>query len=372
MKGKYILKILLITVRADFGGGPEHIYNLIKNLPEEIKFFIASPKDYPYWGKFSQILTNNLMIEIPHRKFSLNSLIHLIKFIRNENIDIIHSHGKGAGIYSRLLSLFTHKKCIHTFHGFHIDVYNNLQKRLYISLEKILSIFTTKIISVSKSEFEQLKKNNIAKRSKFVLIENGIKIPDETIKEETIFNNKLNVLTITRFNYQKNTELLIPIIIYLKEKKELDNFHFYILGSGKEENQFISKIEKINLQNLITLVGFTEETQKYFLNTFCYISTSRWEGLSLALLEAMSFGIPIIATDVVGNRDIIIHNENGFLFSLDKPEEAGEYLIKLKNDLNLWKRFSINSRKLVQDRFKVQKMREETFNLYKQLLKNSE
>ncbi len=195
MKGKYILKILLITVRADFGGGPEHIYNLIKNLPEEIKFFIASPKDYPYWGKFSQILTNNLMIEIPHRKFSLNSLIHLIKFIRNENIDIIHSHGKGAGIYSRLLSLFTHKKCIHTFHGFHIDVYNNLQKRLYISLEKILSIFTTKIISVSKSEFEQLKKNNIAKRSKFVLIENGIKIPDETIKEKQ-FLIISNVLTL--------------------------------------------------------------------------------------------------------------------------------------------------------------------------------
>lgn len=354
-------------MRADFGGGPEHIYNLIKDFPEEIKFFIAAPKDFPYWDKFSEIVSDNSMVEIPHRKFSLNSLIDLIKFTKQKNIDIIHSHGKGAGIYSRLLALFTHTKCVHTFHGFHIDNYNQFQKYIYILLEKILSIFTAKIISVSKSELQQLIENNIAKKNKFILIENGIQIPDKTINEKIVFNNKLNVITTTRFNYQKNTELLLPIITYLKEKKEVDNFHFFILGNGEEEKQFVSKIEELNLKEHFTLVGFTEEKEKYYLKSFCYISTSRWEGLSLAILEAMSYGIPVIATNVVGNRDIIIHNENGFLFSLDKPEDAGEYLINLKNNFNLWKNFSINSRKLIQEKFNINKMRDKTYNLYKQL-----
>ncbi|MEJ2617259.1 MAG: hypothetical protein P8Z35_20075, partial [Ignavibacteriaceae bacterium] len=99
--------ILIITVRADFGGGPEHIYSLIKELHKENNFYIACPDDFPYKNKYTDILGKNRIILIPHRKFKLSYLFGLKNYVKYHEINIIHSHGKGAGIYGRFLSVIS-------------------------------------------------------------------------------------------------------------------------------------------------------------------------------------------------------------------------------------------------------------------------
>ena len=124
-------KVLLLTSRADFGGGPEHIFQLLSHISQTYDCYVACPQDKPYYEKYITILSPGKVLHLPHRSFHIKSLLTLSKLIKSEGIQLLHSHGKGAGLYSRLLSLLTCVPCIHTFHGLHIGSYNHFQKIIY-------------------------------------------------------------------------------------------------------------------------------------------------------------------------------------------------------------------------------------------------
>jgi len=172
--------ILIITSRADFGGCPEHVFQLINQLKNDFNFFVACPNDYPYYKLYSKLLGTNNIFEIPHRKVNLTLILKLYEFIKKKEIRLIHSHGKGAGIYSRLLFFLTSSPIVHTFHGVHIEKYSKIARVLYLTLEKFFSLFTLKFISVSNSEKDKILKYRIAKASKVVVIPNGVNIPTKT------------------------------------------------------------------------------------------------------------------------------------------------------------------------------------------------
>ncbi len=357
-------KILLITSRADFGGGPEHINKLIQILKNDIEFFIACPDDYPYWNRYEKILGKEKLFKIPHRKFKLKFTLSLKEYIKRNNIQLLHSHGKGAGLYSRLLNLLSGIPCIHTFHGFHIGEYNLFQKKIYIFIEKVMSLFTKAFIAVSKSEFNIIYDYKISSAQKIHIINNGVEIPAEKVNEKIFNQNKLKLVTFTRFDYAKNTLLLIDIIKELKNQNKIDLFIFVILGSGSDENIFKEEMNKENIADHIKLKGFVENTSEFLVDAFCYISTSRWEGLPLGVMEAMSYGVPVIASNVTGNKDLIDNKKNGFLYDINNPKEAVECIVKLSEDKNLWKDFSKECWLKIKNNFSLEKMCEETKLLY--------
>ncbi|MFZ0455781.1 MAG: glycosyltransferase [Ignavibacteriaceae bacterium] len=361
---KVNLNILIITVRADFGGGPEHIYSLLKELYKENNFYIACPDDFPYKKKYAEILGENRIILIPHREFKISYLFTLKNFIKEKKIKIVHSHGKGAGIYSRFLSILSGIPCIHTFHGLHTGSYNHFQKLSYLFLEKILSLFTKKFISVSRGEFKEIIDNKITRPKKIAIIENGVEIPDSIISKDNFFSSPKNLITFTRFNFQKNSSKLIFIFEELKKQKKADLFKIVLLGTGEEENEIKKMCIEHNLSSLFNFKGITENRFDYLKNSFCYISTSRWEGMPLSILEAMSYGVPVAATNVVGNNDIVEHNKTGFLYNIDNPKEAADYIIKLSENFELWKSISEASRNKIQLNFSLEKMAAETQKIY--------
>ena len=357
-------KILIITSRADFGGGPEHIYKLTKQLIHDFDFYFAAPNDYPYYDKYCNLVTTKHIIEIPHRKFNLKTLLDLIQYVKIERIDIIHSHGKGAGIYSRMIRLFLKVKVIHTFHGIHVGNYNNLQKFFYLILERLLALVTDQFINVSLGENESVLKYKISSKNKFLVIENGVELPIGLVSESNFNQNPKIVLTFTRFDFAKNTELLIPILLRLKECNQIGNFRFLIFGSGPNKNHVKQLIEIKKLDDYVSLAGTTTETSRILHNSFCYISTSRWEGMPLGVLEAFAHGVPVIATNVVGNFNIIENNIDGILYNLNKPEEAAEELIRLSESKDLWLKFSKQARIKVENKFSVNRMALSTKQLY--------
>lgn len=350
------VNILQISLRADIGGGPEHLYNLVKGSSQKFDHFIAAPNDKPYSELFCLLVGEENCIVIPHRKFNLSSLYKLQKFIRKNNISIIHSHGKGAGIYGRLLSLFTGKRSIHTLHGFHIGKYNHLQRQLYFFIERILSKFTHKIISVSEGEKKLVLESNICSDSKILVIENGIKIPDQFISADNFISTPKKIMHLTRFNYQKNTSQLISICNELKERKEPNNFQFNIYGEGEEFEAFKQQIIDLELENSIILKGADPNAREKLVEGFCYISTSRWEGLPISLLEAFAVGLPVIGTDTTGNNDLVKNNFNGYLYDISEPSQAVDYLLKLSADQELWIKLSTNARDFVTSNFSLEKM----------------
>jgi len=353
--------ILLVTLRADWGGGPQHVDLSVNNLSEEFNIYIACPNDKPYYDKWKQNAKVKNIFVLPHRKFSFKKLIELSNFIKKNNIGIIHSHGKGAGIYSRLLKIFNFNiRVVHTLHGFHIKEYSRMKKIIYIFIERLLALCTNKFINVSKGEQEICLKYKLYPINKSIVIYNGIKQLKKIVdaKKRLKLENKFIITTISRFDYQKNMSFAYKIAKRFKDNKKII---FLWVGDGNDK-KILEKQAKIDNLNII-FTGFTKDIPLYLSATDIYLSTSRWEGLPYALIEAQSLGIPIIATDVIGNNEVVQHNKNGFLFTtVEEARNAIENLIKYPS---IYNKFSKNALQHYKDNFEIQHIIKQIVKEYK-------
>ena len=356
------LRVLQINLRSDYGGGPHHMYQLVKNLTFNVKTYAAMPKEIPYWDLNEALIGAENCFELPHRTFSIVSLWRLIRFVRNNKIHVLHAQGKGASIYGRLVSLFTSVPCVYTFHGLHYGKYNWLKKQLYFGVEIILSLFTKAFIAVSESEKAEVFSYLPWLKKKMHLIFNGVEVPSTIVHfpdKETVV-----ICCIARLDYQKNLELLIPIVIGLKEKLPRFKIQLNVIGVRNEDNELKRLIDLAGLSETIYLQGFSNDISRWLQKAHFYLSTSRWEGLPISILEASAHGLPIIATDVVGNRDAIENGKTGILFPLEEPGKAVEAMVWLLENPVQYGQFSNASQVLVKSQFSVFEMAQKTEVLY--------
>ncbi|WP_306529077.1 glycosyltransferase [Campylobacter sp.] len=357
------MKILFITLRADHGGGPKHVDLLINNLSSEIEIYLACPQDKPYYDLWSESKKVKDIFILPHRKFSVKKLFELNKFIKDNDIKIIHSHGKGAGIYSRMLKILNPRlKIVHTLHGVHIGEYGFLKKSAYIFLERFLTLFTDKFINVSNSENSLCLKLRLFKKSKCEIVYNGIKalLKDDNAKIKFNLSGKRVVMTISRFDYAKNMSLAYEIA---KNFKDSPNIVFLWLGDGDDRAKFESMAQKDGVNIIFT--GFTDEIPAYLSATDTYLSTSRWEGLPYALIEAQSLGIPIVATNVVGNNEVVQNGKSGFLF--ESAQQACRDIEILLNDEQIYGKMQGEALLNFKDKFEIRVAIGKMEQIYKEL-----
>lgn len=360
------MKILFITLRADHGGGPKHVDLLINNLSNDIEAYLACPQDKPYYYLWSESKRVKGMFALPHRKFSIRKLLELNNFIKNNNIEIIHSHGKGAGIYSRVLKILNPGlKVIHTLHGVHMGEYGFFKKKVYIFLERFLALITDKFINVSNSEKNICLHYKLFKKNKSEIIYNGIKAllrEDNSRKKFNLYGKKV-VTTISRFDYAKNMALAYEIA---KNFKDGADIIFLWLGDGGDRVKFESMAKKDGVNIIFT--GFTNEIAAYLSATDIYLSTSRWEGLPYALIEAQSLGIPIVATNVVGNNEVVENGKSGFLF--ENMQQACQDIEILLNDEKVYSRMQKGALLNFKDKFEIDVMVCKIEKIYKKVLQN--
>lgn len=361
------MKILFITLRADHGGGPKHVDLLINNLSNNIEIFLASPQDKPYYDLWSESQRVKDVFVLPHRKFSVKKLLKLNKFIKDNDIKIIHSHGKGAGVYSRMLKILNPRlKAVHTLHGVHIGEYGFLKKRVYIFLERFLALFTDKFINVSNNENSICLKHGLFKKNKSEIIYNGIKAllrEDSSRKKFNLYGKKV-VTTISRFDYAKNMALAYEIA---KNFKDGTDIIFLWLGDGGDRAKFESMAKKDGVNIIFT--GFTDEIAAYLSATDIYLSTSRWEGLPYALIEAQSLGIPIVATNVVGNNEVVENGKSGFLF--ESAQQAHQNIEILLNDEKIYGKMQNQAQLNFKDKFDISVMIRKVEKIYEHVIKNN-
>ena len=136
---------------------------------------------------------------------------------------------------------------------------------------------------------------------------------------------------------KKNQAFLIPIVSYLKNKGY--DCKIDVLGDGPNKKSLQSNINSSNLNREIILHGNVKNVEEFMRNTDFYIHTATYEPFGLVLLEAMASGLPVISLDGRGNRDIIEHKKNGYIFQEQNAEQFGNSLIELKESPNEYLRY---------------------------------
>ncbi len=164
-----------------------------------------------------------------------------------------------------------------------------------------------------------------------------------------------------RFSREKGTDFLIHA--FLKLSHELQAMLF-LIGEGPERNRLENLIRKYQLENRVHILKAVEEIAPFLQTTDIFIMPSWHEGLSNALLEAMACGLPVVATRVVGNVELLEDNVNGLLVAPGNEEQLVNALSSLLTDSAKARELGQNAQKTVQEKYDLQQMVNQYIKLY--------
>ncbi|AEM71362.1 glycosyl transferase group 1 [Allomuricauda ruestringensis DSM 13258] len=291
----------------------------------------------------------------------------ICELLKQEAPDIVISHSSKAGILCRLACHKIGVPNIFTVHGWSFTPgVKGLKRYVYMAIEKVMGRFTDHLITVSAFDFNLASKHSIVPESRMRVIYNGS--PD-FLKEERkeAKEDPITILMTARFSYQKDHMTLFKALQSLKDAPiQVD-----LVGHGDLHQEFVDLSKKMKIDHLITFHGESNDIPSFLNKSDIFVLTSRFEGLPLSICEAMSVGVPIVASDVGGVHEMVRDGYNGYLIPKENPNHLAEKLSNLIRDKELMVELGENSRKTFLETFSTHQMAASTEKYIEDILKKS-
>lgn len=306
---------------------------------------------------------NNLMI--------LKQSENIIKYVRKHQIDLIHAHLPWAGFVSRLVHRKTGIPVIYSEH--------NMQNRYHFAtkyLNKITYNWQNMALGVSQDVSDSIQKNIHPKIPVKTLL-NGVNTESfqrnesegkQLRKQLNIPQDAIVIGNVAVFRFQKRLMEWLQVMKIITDKNH--NVYGLLVGAGPLENEIKDQVSKLGLQDKILLPGLQTNVKPYFNAMDIFMMSSSFEGLPIALLEAMSMECAIVTTDAGGIKEVIRHEQDGLLCPVDQWQRLPGLLQKLIDDQKLLKTYQYNARKRVIDNFSLKTMVNRLETVYLSLLNN--
>lgn len=335
------VNLLYVITKLELGGAQKQLLSLIGELDREaynIFLFTAKEglliKEALSLGKLTLKKSRFLERRINPLKDIL-ALIEIYNFIKKNKIQIVHTHSSKAGILGRLAAkLAKTKVIIHTVHGWSFHGYQpGIVNYFYLLLERICASFTHRIIVVSKWDKDRGLKEKVGKKDQYVLIRysvnfnefNGKEKRNESRKSLGLGDTDLAVGMIACFKPQKSVLDFIKLADAVK--KNFPGVKFILVGDGVLRNRVCSLITKLHLEGQVILTGWSNNIPLILSCLDIFVLTSLWEGLPIAVLEAMAAQVALVATDTGGIREVVVDGKTGYLV---KPRDLGSMQNKVE------------------------------------------
>ena len=362
------IRILYIALEMDLGG-LQRVLNLLIRRIDRNKFT-------PYLccldrgGIFAEELEAGLVkTYVLHRKpgpLDMKLLINLYKILKENKIDIIHSQN-GCTLYAAVAGRFAGVKgIVHTDHGRLVP-----DKKTAILEDRLFSFFIHRFVGVSEDLTEYLKTRVKINKKRLITIVNGVDVSRFRPFSEESRRKSRSLLglrddekilgTVCRLDPIKNLEFLIqcmPVIL-----RQLPHCKLLIVGEGPIKDELIECVKKLGLASKVIFTGRLNNVEDVYPAFDLYACTSLSEGTSMTILEAMASGLPIVASDVGGNRRLV-DESNGIVFPLHDQRAFTEGAIRLLTEPGLSEKMGWKSRDKVERFFGLDKTVREYEALY--------
>ena len=338
--------------------GAQNVMLAILNSLDRNKYdiYVISKPGGPLVEKVLELGYNYIPLSSFRRSISVLDFVAFIKLItifKHYKFDIVHTHSSKPGFIGRIAARIAEvPKIVHTIHGFSFHYAQPLIIRFFYQvLEKFVSQFCDKIVFVNNFEREFAIKYRIVNEKKAITIYNGIKFDKKEIKK--IYRKGDNVFIIgSVLRFEKIKNIIITIKAAIEVCKVNDKIVFYFIGDGKLFNECRQMVSEANLEENIILPGWKNNITEWLVKFDVYLLFSIAEGLSISILEAMSIGLPIIASDVKGNNELV-SNTNGVLVPINDIDRLTAVLLSLPNEKERLIELGRNSRKSVEEKFNL-------------------
>ena len=332
-------KYLICHISQSAGGVEHYILNIIQYSDYQLFEHIVICSDNGSLGKRAKKEGATVCL-VPMKReinlfYDLYSILKILILVFQIKPTIIHAHSGKGGIFGRLTGMLLMKPVIFTPHSFSYLGYQGLKKTIIKSIEVLFKYTGAKFLPSSNSERNRAileigwNVNNV-----LPIFKNSISINDnEIIQNKT--SKKIKFINLARLSRQKDPILFLEIAKAVHEI--FCDSEFVIVGAGYgdelsvEVNQFIS----INrMESFVKILSWVSdcELDNYLRDSDIFLFTSKYEGLPTVLLKAMEYRLPVVATRVDGNIDVVKHNITGFLFN-EIPDLIDSCLTLAKNPL---------------------------------------
>ncbi|MDC2867611.1 MULTISPECIES: glycosyltransferase [unclassified Bacillus (in: firmicutes)] len=348
-------KIMYLLNYIGDGGSEKYVLDLIESIgPEHCILVYSIPG--PFLKKFEQLNVPMYRINMRH-PFDIQAAMQLKKIIKKENIDIVHAQFLRENYIAILAKLLgAPVRVIWTYHvnvpmPFHLKCSNSFFTR-----------YNDAIICISQFMKQQLCQKGVPE-NKIHVIYNGVADPYTDVPLSQPGPKKIAV--IGRLSREKGQPFLLTSLQKLKALHPSLRWHCDIIGEGPLKKELSTMIQELSLGEHVSLKGFQDDIIKEYTEHDIIVIPSENEGLSYVAIEAIAMKKPVIATNVGGLPEVIVHNQSGLLIPFGSEETLAASLAQLLQDEKLYHSLAECGREHYLQNFTFSKMVKEVTTIYR-------
>ncbi|QTN26755.1 glycosyltransferase family 4 protein [Rhodoferax sp. AJA081-3] len=324
-------KILIISTNADWAGAPIHVLTLVTRLEADFDLFIVFGED----GPVRQALLEKSIPStvVPTLRSSINfvrdfqCLLAFLRIVRSERPALLHAHSSKAGMIARLAAYALRLPCLYTVHGWGFGAGRaKFQSSIVYGVERMLSIIPrTSYIFVSNADRHEGLERLGLNPNRCLTVHNGIR--DHGCLARVEHNS--NVIMVARVCHAKDHDLLLE-----SYQNSITSFRLVLVGEGTDSPGFRKRVLSGTPDKYLHVdcLGLSRKVPQLLAQAGVFVLCSRYEGLPLAIIEAMCAGLPIVASDVGGVRELVEDGVNGFLVPAGNHTALTRCLDRLQGD----------------------------------------
>ena len=367
-----MIRVLEVIRQGEIGGGESHVIDLVTNLDtSEVTPVVLAMSDGPMIRRLGAEGIRCIVIPSAHA-FDPSIVRNITQVVRDERIDIIHAHGSRAASNMLLVAKWMGKPLIYTVHGWSFHTGQNpLIHRLRALGEKLICRCADRVICVSESN-AQTGRDTFRLRHATV-IENGVNtlrfsptaVESDLRESLRIAPDAIVVSFIARMTMQKAPLLYLEGLRLAHEANQ--RITGLMVGSGDMDAQVAAYIEQEGMESYVVRQPLRTDVPELLATTDIYCMPSHWEGLSIALLEAMAMQRPVVVTPTDGTREVIRDAENGTIVPFNDALALSEALLDLADGEQARADMGRQARATVLARFNAKHVSDEVTEIYKKL-----
>lgn len=367
-----VKKILHLNNTSSMGGAEQVILDLAALIDsEKFKSYVSAFREGELVFEMRKRNIRFLWLKESTQVYDYKFLKNITRLIKENRIDLIHSHTWGTDFYGYWASKILGVPMLATVHNRYY-IFEKWTRRLSY---KVLINHIQKIVAVSKDIQNLLKKDLKLLPQKIKLIYNGIdtsrfekKFDQEMLRKElNLSKGDLILGNVGNLREVKDHHTLI--LSFSKVSPFFPQAKLLIIGEGELKSNLLKLRAELGLENKVLLLGHRDDIPSLLNLMDIFILSSRLEGCSISILEAMASGKPVIATSVGGNPELVQEGKTGFLVPSAEPEKLAKTTIQLLKDEKQRKKMGEEGKKRVKEKFSRETMVKNYEELYFQILR---